>query len=347
MSDQINIWIIDRKGTITQEPIIVSKAAIQPDYITQDASAFELPYDASFVRGDFILAKVMNSAAVSFFGVISSYEDNKVVAKDLLGLVNFEFPATRMSGSSFEQHFKNLVNRYLLQDASKDLNILDIEVKTNTPHIYQPDEPPKATNLMSYAINGFKKYNVVWQFDKFENGRIKTVIEAITESMQLKDNIADFQDWEISTTEVGKNAQNHLLIVNKNTTNSEGPNVLAERYLTTNNDITSNVNDPAVIKPTTTKVSIYDTTATDKPSYDDLANSELKGNYYSHEISFTMSKDNEFFSVEKLKLGMLATIYSNERLYKSVLTGYEYLSDSDRVKLKFGHVKSRLSELLN
>ena len=152
MSDQINIWIIDRKGAITQEPIIVSKAAIQPDYITQDASTFELPDDASFVRGDFILAKVMYSSAVSFFGVISSYEDKKVVAKDLLGLVNFEFPATRMSGSSFEQHLKNLINRYLLQDASKDLNILDIEVKTNTTHIYQPDEPPKATNLMSYAI---------------------------------------------------------------------------------------------------------------------------------------------------------------------------------------------------
>ena len=136
-----------------------------------------------------------------------------------------------------------------------------------------------------------------------------------------------------------------MLIVNKNTTNSEGPNVLAERYLTTNNDITSNVNDPAVIKPTTTKVSIYDTTATDKPSYDDLANSELKGNYYSHEISFSMSKDNEFFSVEKLKLGMLATIYKSGKIYKSVLTGYEYPSDSDRVKLKLGHVKSRLSEL--
>ena len=347
MSDQINIWIIDRKGVITQEPIIVSKAAIQPDYITQDASTFELPDDASFVRGDFILAKVMYSSEVSFFGVISSYEDKKVVAKDLLGLVNFEFPATRMSGSSFEQHFKNLVNRYLLQDASKDLNILDIEVKTNTTHIYQPDEPPKATNLMSYAINGFKKYNVVWRFDKFEGGRIKTVIEAVTDTMQLKDNIADFQDWEVSTTEIGKNTQNHLLIVNKNTTNSEGPNVLAERYLTTNNDVTSNYADLAVVKPTITKVAIYDTTATDKPSYDDLANSELKGNYYSHEITFTMSKVNEFFSIENLKLGTLATIYSNERLYKSVLTGYEYLSDSDRVKLKFGHVKSRLSELLN
>lgn len=346
MSEQVNIWIIDRRGTITQEPIIVSKSNIQPDYITQDASTFELPDDASFVRGDFILAKVVNSPLVSFFGVISSYEGNKVVAKDLLGLVNFEFPATRMSGPSFEQHFKNLINRYLLQDISKNLTILDIEVKTNTTHIYQPAEPPVATNLMSYAINGFKKYNVVWRFDKLEGGRIKTVIEAVTDSIQLKDNIVDFQDWEVSTTEVGKNTQNHLLIVNKNTTNSEGPNVLAERYLTTNNDVTSNVNDPLVFKPTITKVAIYDTTATDKPSYDDLANSELKGNYYAHEISFTMSKDNEFFSIKNLKLGMLASIYKSGKLYKSVLTGYEYSGDSDRVKLKFGHVKSRLSELL-
>lgn len=346
MSEQINAWIIDRKGVITQEPIVVTKADIQPDCITQDASTFELPDDVSFVRGDFILAKVMNSEYVSFFGVISSYEDNKVVAKDLLGLVNFEFPATRISGPSFEQHLKNLISRYLLQDISKNISILDIDVITNTSHIYQPTEPPVATNLMNYAINGFKKYNVVWRFDKFENGRIKTVIEAVSDSVQVKDSIVDFQDWEVSTTEIGKNTQNHLLIVNKNTTNSEGPNILAERYLTTNNEITNDYANASVFKPTTTKVSIYDTTATDKPSYDDLANSELKGNYYSHEISFTMSKDNEFFSTKNLKLGMLTTVYKSGKIYKSVLTGYEYLSDSSRVKLKFGHLKSRLSELL-
>lgn len=346
MSEQVNIWIIDRNGEITQEPIIVSRSTIQPDYITQDSSQFELPETASFVRGDFILAKVADSSAVTYFGVVASYEDNTVIANDLLGLVNFEFPATRMSGPSFEQHLKNLINRYLIQDGAKKLNILDIEVKTNTSHIYQPSEPPTPTNLMSYAVNGFKKYNIIWRFDKFENGRIKTVIEAVTDSVKFKDSIADFQDWEISTTEVGKNTENHLMIVNKNTTNSEGPNVLAERYLTTNNDVTSNSNDPAVFKPTTTKVAIYDTTATEKPTYDDLANSELKGNYYSHEISFTMYKDNEFLEIQKLKLGTLATIYKGGKVYKSVLTGYEYPSDSDRVLMKFGHIKSRLSEIL-
>ncbi|MBS7578288.1 MULTISPECIES: hypothetical protein [unclassified Enterococcus] len=346
MSEQVNLWIIDRQGDITQEPIVVSRSTIQPDYITQDSSEFELPETATFVQGDFVLAKVMNSESIVYFGVVSSYEDNKLIANDILNLVNFEFPATRMTGSSFEQHFKNLVNRYLLQDTTKDLSILDIDVKTNTSHIYQPAEPPTATNLMKYAINAFKKYNIVWRFDRFENGRIKTVIEAVTDSISFKDNIVDLQDWEVSTTEVGKNTENHLMIVNKNTTNSEGPNILAERYLTTENEITSAASNPNISKPTKTKVAIFDTTATSNPTYDELANSELKGNFYSHEITFTMSKDNEFLPFYKMKLGTLATIFREGKMYKSVLTGYEYASDSNRILMKFGHVKSRLSELL-
>lgn len=343
---QLNVWFINRKGEITQEPTIVEKYDINRDYITQEKSEFTLASTVQFEKGDFIFAKFSGGDKNVFFGVIDSYEDSKIVATDIYNLVNFEFPATRISGNSFESHFYNLINRYLLQDTTKTIGILDVEIRTNTSHIYQPSEPPTATNLVKYAINAFKKYNIIWEFDRFENGRIKTYLERVTDAIQLKNNIYDFVNWEVSTTEVGKNTENMLLIVNKNTNNSEGPNILATWYLTTNNEVTQNANDASIFKPTKTKVYIYDTTATDAPSYSDVANSELKGNYYSHEINFELKDDSEMIDFDSLRIGTLANIYYNEKLFQSVLTGYSMTSESDFIGLRFGHIRSRLSEVL-
>lgn len=346
MTKQLNVWFLNRRGEISQEPVIVEDYDINRDYITQEKSEFTLPSIVAFEKGDFLFAKFSGGSRNVFFGIIDSYEGDKVVATDIYNLVNFDFPATRISGSSFESHFYNLINRYLVQDTTKQMSILDVEVRTNTAHIYQPSEPPTATNLVKYAINAFKKYNVIWEFDRFENGRIKTYLEHITDMIQLKNNVYDFVNWEVSTTEVGKNTENMLLIVNKNTNNSEGPNILATWYLTTNNEVTQNSNDSAIFKPTKTKVHIYDTTATDAPSYSDVANSELKGNYYSHEINFDIKNESEIIDFESLRIGTLANIYYNEKLFQSVLTGYQITSNSDFIGLKFGHIRSRLSEVL-
>lgn len=343
---QLNVWFLDRKGTITQEPILVEKYSIHRDYITQEKSEFILPGTVAYTKGDFLFAKFSGGNKNVFFGVIDSYEGEKIVAIDIYNLVNFEFPATRISGNSFELHYKNLITRYLIQDQTKGLSILDVETRTNTKHIYQPSEPPTPTNLVKYAINAFKKYNIVWDFDRFENGRIKTVIERRSDTLQLKNNVYDFVNWEVSTTEVGKNTENQLMIVNKTTNNSETPSVLSTYYLTTQNDVTTNANDPNIFKPTKTKVYIYDTNEADKPTYQEVAESELKGNYYAHEINFDLNDKSELVDFDNLKIGVLTKIYYNDRLFDSVLTGYQISNDSDFIGLKFGHIRSRLSEIL-
>jgi hypothetical protein len=77
-----------------------------------------------------------------------------------------------------------------------------------------------------------------------------------------------------------------------------------------------------------------------------VANSELKGNYYSHEINFDIKNESEIIDFESLRIGTLANIYHNEKLFQSVLTGYQITSNSDFIGLKFGHIRSRLSEVL-
>ena len=342
----MNIWTITRKGVISD----AEEAAgydINTDAISMDASNFEVKNSDEVIFEDngFLLAK-FHGGKFAYFGLLSSFENDTLVANDLIKLLDFEFPATKGSGSSFEQHAKNLITRYLINDTGKNMSILNIEVRTNTKHIYQPSEPPTPTNLMSYMINGFKKYNVVWRFDRFENGKIYTVIEAPKDTIQLKDNIFSITDWDMSTTEVGKGIVNHLLIVDKTTNNMEAPKVLSQWWLTTDNEVTSNANHAKIFKPTKTKVWIYDTKAEDKPTYQEVAEAEIKGSYYAHELSFKMIK-NELVDIDKLYIGLFVTIIKGGRIFKSVLTGIRMTSDGDAIEFSFGHIRSRFTELLN
>lgn len=341
----MNIWVIGRDGKIRDATESYSYE-IDMDVLTTNKSSFTLMDESiRYLKGDFIMGKEPGSRKLKYFGIIDSFEDKKMICNDIITLINFEFPATRMNGQSFESHMKNLITRYLINDFGKELSILEIEVVTNTPHTYQPVDPPTPTNMMKYLINAFKKYNITWTFDRFENGKIYTRIENVKSTIQMKDNVNSFNNWSVSTTEVGKGIENHLIIVNKTTTNSESPVVLSEYWLTTENEVTASINSK-VFLPTRTRIWVYDTEATDKPTYLEVAESDLKGSYYAHEISVDAFKNNNIIDVFNLYHGMLATIIRENVTYQSVLTGYTFDSESELVELRFGHIRSRLSELL-
>lgn len=340
------IWVINRQGqTVGLEQC--TNAKFGEDCVDKSKSSFPLVNPTKiYQKGDFMLAKKTERDSFNFFGVIDSYEDETLVCNDISILANFDIPTGKISGPSFEQHYLDLLNKYLFNDPTKGITNVRVEVKTNTQHLYQPAETPSSTNLMKYLVNAFKKYNIVWQFDRFEDGIVYTYLEAVKESFQLKNNIDDFRDWKISTTEVGKDTENMLYIIDKTTTDMMNPKVLATYYLTTDNEVTTNVNDTKIIKPTRSKVNIYDKTQTNAPSYEQVAKSELKSSFYSHEINVSASVDNAMINMHNIKVGLLATIYYNDRIYKSVLSGYEYEEGSDTIDLKFGNIRSRISELL-
>lgn len=340
------IWIINRNGdTIGLERS--AKAEFGEDAIDKSKSSFPLVNPSKqYDKGNFVLVKKNEHTSFDFFGVIDSYEDKTLICNDISILANFEIPTGKISGPSFEQHYLDLLNKYLFNDPSKNVTNVRVEVRSNTPHLYQPAETPSSTNLMKYLTNAFKKYNIVWQFDRFENGIVYTYIEAIKDSFQLKNNVDDFRDWEISTTEVGKDTENMLLIIDKTTTDMMNPKVLSTWYLTTNNEVTTDKKNPSIITPTRNKVNIYDKTQTNAPSYEQVAKSELKSSYYSHEINVNADVNNSIINMSNIRIGLLATIYYDDRVYKSVLSGFKYEEESNVIALTFGNIRSRISELL-
>lgn len=296
-------------------------------------------------KGDYILAKDLNSGVILYFGVIDSQEDRQIRCRDIAqALGDSDFPTCKTSGSSFEDHYKKLLTKYLLNDQTKNLsNVLQIEVLTTTKHSYQATEVT-TRKLNSYLRNAFKKYNIKWSFNEIKDRKILTTIERIDTKRQIKDNSSEFYDWELFVKKPGKGNENMLLIVDKKMTDIENPKILSTYYLDDENELTQDIKNTNILRPTVNIVNIYDTAQEDKPSYEDVANSELKGNAYSHEINVNILLGSKNFDVRELQTGLLFDVTVKEQLYKSVLSAWKISSSKRAISLTFGNIRSRVSD---
>jgi hypothetical protein len=165
--DQLNVYVLSRTDLSVKSLNQCFSYEINRDYLTNEKSKFSVRGTHQAQQGDFLLVKSSeneisiygkgsSSLRPLYFGVIDSIENNSIVACDLYNLVNFSFPATRKTGTSFEQHIQTLLNYYLLNDTSKNIHNISVTTGTNTAHSYQPEDPPTPTNMIDYLINWFK-----------------------------------------------------------------------------------------------------------------------------------------------------------------------------------------------
>lgn len=362
MADYLNIYILNRADLFIKSYNRSFQFEINRDYLTNEKSSFNIEGNYSAQQGDFILVKSSydnlpiyssnSGLRPLYFGVIDSFDNNSIVACDLYNIVNFEFAATRKTGQDFGTHIQNLLNYYL--DSSKLVSKItwDVDDSARIAYSYQPSDPPTITNMVDYLINGFKKYNVTLEIDSIsydENNslQIGAIIKQKTNIIQIKNNTYDFVNWDVYENTVGRDLENELIIINKTTTDSENPIVIegSPYYLSIDGRITQSVNDN-VWNPTKTKIYIYDSTQIDIPTPLEIAESELVGNTYAHEINFDITKDNKIIPIETLEIGLLANIVYGDSIYSSVLTGYIIKNNSSFISLKFGNTRSTLREIL-
>lgn len=364
MDDSLNIYILNREDLAIKRYEKSFNYEINRDYLTNEKSTFEAGQGEAEV-GDFLIAKFSSEGILTYgdsgskplyFGVIDSFENGNIITCDLYNIANFTIAATRKtggaSGGGFGVHIQNLLNKYLDNSKLVSKVVWNVDDSAKVAYSYQPSDPPVETNMIDYLINGFKKYNITWELDTIyyeqedsSTLHIGTIIKKKTKTIQLKNNNYSFINWDIYENEVGRNLENQLLIIDKATTDSENPVILNTYYIEKDGTITQSINDN-VYKPTKTKIYIYDTTQEDAPSYLEVAQSELAGNTYAHEINFDIVKNNNLIAIEDLEIGLLANIMYGTTIYKSVLTGYIISSANNFISLKFGNTRSTLREVL-
>jgi hypothetical protein len=340
---------------------------INRDYLTNEKSQFALLSPIAHNVGDFLIANAelgkyrktgtnLGSIKPIYFGIIESSEqgkDNILNARDFYNIVNFDFAATYGSGQNVQQHLQKLLLIYLTTDTSKDAQNVQISL-TGAPinWIYKPSDPPTSTNLNWYFVNVFKKYQVTWEATDIyydENGQINisTTIGPKQNTLNLKNNIYDFTNWNVYYTPANTDVPNKLEIIDKATSDMENPNVLSTWYLQKDGNLSQIFNPDTVFVPTQNKVAIYDTEEESPPTFQEVARSEMSGKLYSHEITFDVNLNSRLIYVPDLEIGSKANIIYGSDLYPSVLTGYIIKSGSEWVTLKFGNIRSTRQSVID
>lgn len=364
---KLNLTILDRTNLKVKSTGVSYAWEINKDYLTNEKSRFSPTDRMEMAIGDFLIAKFdMNmyrqttgtpdSIKPIFIGIVESEEiesSYNVNCRDLYNLIDFEIPTTRQSGTNVGQHMKNLLNLHLLNDPTKALVGIDVNIVGDPiAWIYQPNDPPAVTNFLDYFINIFKKYEVTWEpvdlyYDSSNHIHLRTEIKRNLNVINLKNNTVDFANWSVYYMPGNVDKPNKLIIYDKYaTTNMESPALLSVWYMRRDGNLTQNHNDN-VFFPTRNIVEFYDSQATNQPTFLEVAQSKLAGSRYSHEIEFDVNLDSKLIYAPDLKIGMKANIVFNNDLYNSILTGYKLTAASKWVNLRFGNIRSSLQTVLN
>ena len=333
---------------------------LQMDALSNATSTFVIDDGGVSLLGDFIAIKIANTNTLLYYGQLTAVDMaddtnlNTLTACYVWNVLNGEIIVTNKSGTSYETHLLNLIKGYIASTSANNILGRALTASTNTAFSVTSSDGTNTSNFIDYMIRGFKLHNVVMTVSGLSINTDKIVpyyypkidIHQVTDTWNFKNNKYDFTGWTVSDSRGLRGYNNELWIVDKASTNMEAPSVLARYWLQTDGTVVNSLNSN-VIQPTQVHVYLYDKTATDNPTNDSIAQTELSGNTYSHSIQFSMPIDNNFMPLEKVKLGLQSNIYYNQTLYKSVLSAYSLNSDSDTISLNFGNLRFGKTDLFS
>ncbi|KER91761.1 hypothetical protein [Oenococcus oeni] len=327
------------------------------DYIDNSNSTFVLNDNGASSLGDYIAIRIQNSSNLLYFGVLSSVDldsDDQVdtlTVADFRNILNGDIIVTAKTGTSFEAHLIKLIKNYFTSTATTNALSYSLNNSTNTSFSVTNSDTIDTYNLVDYIERGLTLHNIVMSISSLKQGTSNGVpfyypvvnIHQVSDKIQIKNNIAVFTNWQVTDSRLLRGYANELWIVDQASTDMENPSILTKYWLQKDGTIVSSINSN-VVQPTQITISLFDKTATDNSTYAQIADQTLTGNEYSHQIIFSMPIENNFFSVEQLEIGLLATIVYNQTTYSSVLTAYEMSSSDDTISVTFGNLRNSLSD---
>lgn len=333
---------------------------IQMDALSNATSTFVIEKAGSVTQGDYVAIRNTNSTDLMYYGQITTIDTDDTT--DLMtlstnyiwNLLNGDIIVTSKSGSSYEVHIAKLISNYISSNTSGNLLNYSLSHSTNTAFAVTVSDGVSTSNFIDYLVRGFKLHNVIFDITDIGQGTSNGVpfyypkidIHQVTDTWNFKNDVYDFTDWNVNDSRYLRNYNNELWIIDQAGRDMENPTILAKYWLQNDGTISKTLTGN-VIKPTQVQVYMFDKTATDNPSYDDIASNNLTANAYSHSIQFSAQIDNNFLPLDKVKLGLQSNIYYENQQYKSVLSAYTISSSSDVINLTFGNLRFGKTDLFS
>lgn len=353
--------IISRKDGTLKDKFDTNEYEINCDYLSNENSSFTVSEEVDIKEGDFIVTE-------DFTGVVKSFEDDKINAGQIYTLADFEIygRSTKFTREGIVNSVRFMIKDFIIDDVSKSASCVELYHK---PFIYLGDgfsylyagsvkgvwnTNATAVNFTDFLIDVFKRTGIVWVFKELkEDGftssgtpkfKIVTELKTTNQSLQFKNNLYEFVDWEVYENATRTDGANRVVIVDLKGSTMIEPKVKDWWCRDENGELVqkSLLN---VSLPTNDKIHIYDETNEADMSMQEIASSELGSNPYSHEISFSVVNDSKIVDYKELQIGATVKIFYNGRIYSSILTGFSKKSNSNFVNLYFGYIRSRFQNL--
>ncbi|MCM0582798.1 hypothetical protein H9L19_06855 [Weissella diestrammenae] len=348
MSTPLGIWVLSSDGNFDTVHVTTSyNWEINNDYISSEQSTFELLDNGPIVEGQFIIAKRLHTADVIYIGIINAFENGQVKTGLMQTGLNYDIIMRPGSGKDINAHLAALIKNNNSKNQPLGA-VSEIEVDGDaSAWSYQQEDAVKVKNMLSYFTHMFKKYRNILTFQLSSNG-ISGRLSKSTKNLALKNNSIDFVDWDVSVSPADTGT-NNLIIYSIDSTPTV-PKILSSWYLTRGGDLTQSIDDNVRV-PVLSKGVIYESYKDDEtgeiPSYQEIAESELKASTYAHEINVSIRNESKLVQFADFNsIGALATITYDNTIYQSVLTGWTMKSDNAFTTFMFGNVRSSLSDLL-
>lgn len=348
MSLSLQMTIFDHEKLLIKGTFPVLVYDLQMDALSNTASTLVVIQQDNIDIGDYVALRPTDETTILYYGQITTVESSDANATMTLNtnyiwnIFNGEVVIKSYSGDSYEWHSASMIAQYF--GAKRVLS--SISHSTATPFEISNSDGISTQNFIDYLIRGFKIRNVIVDISEIAQGISNGIpfyypkidLRQNKEAWNFKNDVYAFSDWSVSDSRMLRGYSNELWIVDKASTNMEKPSILAKYWLKNDGSIVNKLSDD-VVQPTQLKMYLFDKTATDNPTYDSIATTNLSGNSYSHNIQFSMPINNNFLPFEKLKLGLQSNIYYNDKIYKSVLTSYSITSDKALIRLTFGNLR--------
>lgn len=360
MSLALDITVFDGAKLVIKGTYKLFSYDIQMDALSNTTSSFRIDKNTNIMTGDYVAVRPNNSTTLMYYGqVITVDVDDSsnlmtLSANYIWNVLNGDIIVGSKSGDSYEKHILKLTNNYINSNAGTNILNKGLTNSTNTAFQVTSSDGISTSNFIDYLIRGFKLHNTVFEVtgvgQDISNGvpfyYPKIDFHQVKDTWNFKNDVYDFNNWTVSDSRNLRNYNNELWIVDHVGTDMESPTVLARYWLTKDGSISKSLTD-SVAKPTQVQIYLFDKTATDNPTYDSIAQSNLSANAYSHSIRFSAQLGNNFLPLEKVKLGLQSNIYYDNTQYKSVLTAYSIDSSSEVVNLTFGNLRFGRNDLFS
>lgn len=333
---------------------------IQMDALSNTTSTLTIDKNTKVVVGDYVAVRPDNDTTLLYYGQLITVDVDDTTnimslsANYIWNVLNGDIIVGNKSGNSYEAHIIKLITNYIKSNNASSIMSKGLSNSTNTAFAVTSSDGVSTSNFIDYLIRGFKLHNTIIDIKSIGQGTSNGVpfyypkldIHQVTDTWNFKNDVYDFNNWTVTDSRYLRNYNNELWIVDQAGTDMENPTILAHYWLQNDGTVSKTLTNK-VVQPTQVQIYMFDKTATDNPTYDSIASSNLSANAYSHSIQFSAQLNNNFLPLDKVKLGLQSNIYYNDTQYKSVLSAYSIDSSSDVINLTFGNLRFGKTDLFS